>query len=46
MVVWECALVGKNALSLYETVEYIREWLKGTQTFGEISGQNREHNSK
>ena len=44
MVVWECALVGKNALSLYETVEYIR--LKGTQTFGEISGQNREHNSK
>ena len=45
MVVWECALVGKNALSLNESVEYIRTWLKGTQTLGEISGQNCERNS-
>ena len=38
MVVWECALVGKDALALETVTEQISEWLSGTKMYNEISG--------
>lgn len=38
MVVWECALLGKNALPPSEVAERVRVWLQGAYARGEISG--------
>jgi len=38
MVVWECALLGKNASPPDEVAERVRVWLQGAYARGEISG--------
>ena len=38
MTVWECALVGKNALPLDKITELVRIWLTGTEEYEEVSG--------
>ena len=38
MVIWECALLGKNAVPLPKMVDWVRAWLTGCQDRGEISG--------
>lgn len=40
MIVWECAIVGKSALPLNEIVNFIRAWLRGTHSEGEIPPPN------
>ena len=45
MVVWECALVGKDELPLYEIVDHIHAWLRGAQKSGEITGLSLQDTS-
>ena len=46
LIVWECALVGRNALPLYETVDSVGAWLNGTRESGEISGVDVRRSSE
>lgn len=36
MIVWECALIGKNAFAPQNVVDRVRTWLAGTGGCGEI----------
>ena len=36
MIVWECALIGKDALAPQNVAELVRTWLAGTGECGEI----------
>ena len=38
LTVWECSLLGKNALQLGEIVVMVHTWLEETQTELEVSG--------
>lgn len=38
MVVWECALIGKNALAPERVAEQVSEWLSGPKMYNEVSG--------
>lgn len=42
MTVWECALMGKQALPLDEITELVRDWLMGTEEHGEVPGSLHE----
>lgn len=39
MVVWECALRGKNRLEISNINSRIQDWLLGHETFSELSSQ-------
>ena len=43
MTVWECALVGRHALTLPDVVGIVRRWLVGTQTEGEVPWTPPDH---
>jgi DNA mismatch endonuclease (patch repair protein) len=36
MIVWECTLLGKNALPAHEVARHVRAWLLGVDTRGEV----------
>ncbi|MDE2688507.1 MAG: very short patch repair endonuclease [Chloroflexota bacterium] len=38
LVIWECALLGKNALELDDVVTQVKSWLRGAVDEREISG--------
>jgi len=40
MVVWECALIGKNAMSAKKVAKQVCDWLHGEDAIGEITGSS------
>ncbi|MCU7863359.1 MAG: very short patch repair endonuclease, partial [Candidatus Thiodiazotropha sp. (ex Lucinoma borealis)] len=38
LIVWECALKGKNRQAPEKVIELVSDWITGTQSYGEISG--------
>src|SRR5438552_17206403 len=41
LTVWECVLLGKNALPAHEVTRRVRVWLQGTDPQGQVSGNER-----
>jgi DNA mismatch endonuclease (patch repair protein) len=41
LTVWECCLLGKNALQVHEVTTRVHAWLHGTRPQGEIAGNPR-----
>lgn len=37
LIIWECALRGKNKLQDQECLDQIKNWIKGTEPYAEIS---------
>jgi DNA mismatch endonuclease, patch repair protein len=40
LIVWECALKGRNAISESELTRRISQWLRGSRRTGDITGRN------